>query len=370
MAVAKEEGLVFNSKKYAIKTNDIVFFGSVYGKDGIKPDPSKIEDIRKMPTPQDREDLPRSIGLMNYLAAYIPHFADKVSPLRELLKKDVPFAWHEDLKRCIGSESCLSYYHPQKETVLEVDASQKGLGACLLQDNKPVAFASKTLTPTQSAYSNTERETLAIVNDVTKFHTYLFGKPFFVITDHKPLLMIHNKPLKSAPPSLQRLLVKIQGYDFQLVYRPGKQMIIADVLSRLPNPEKNADIPLDAVDDITLDVDDENDCSIDMINFSIYKRVQLREMYTADPTLRALQRVVYCGWPDTNKDLPKDLRPYWSYRDEIGIYDGVIFKGKQVIISDALRSDILHKLHEAHPELRKPDYSCASLCTGQTSIKT
>ena len=204
----------------------------VYGKDGIKPDPSKIEDIRKMPTPQDREDLQWFIGLMNYLAEYIPHFADKVSPLRELIKKDVPFVWHEDhqrtyddLKRCIGSESCLSYYHPQKETVLEVDASQKGLGACLLQDNKPVVFASKTLTPTQSAYSNIERETLAIVNGVTKFHTYRFGKPFVIITDHKHLLMIHSKPLKSAPPRLQRLLVKIQGYDFQLVYRPGNQMI-------------------------------------------------------------------------------------------------------------------------------------------------
>ena len=71
----------------------------MYGKDGIKPDPSKIEDIRKMPTPQDREDLQLFIGLMNYLAAYIPHFADNVSPLRELLKKDVPFVWREDHQR-------------------------------------------------------------------------------------------------------------------------------------------------------------------------------------------------------------------------------------------------------------------------------
>ena len=119
-------------------------------------------------------------------------------------------------------------------------------------------------------------------------------------------------------------------------------MIVADILSRLPNPENNAEIPLDVtVDDIVLDVDDENACSIDLIYFSINKRVQLREMC-------ALQRIVYSGWPDTIKDLPKDLRPYWSYRDEIGISDGVIFKGKQVIIPDAMRSDILHQLHAAH----------------------
>ena len=158
--------------------------------------------------------------------------------------------------------------------------------------------------------------------------------------------MIHSKPLKSAPPRLQRLLVKIQGYDFQLVYRHGKQMIIADVLSRLPNPEKNVEIALDVtVDDIMLDVDNENACRIDMKNFSINKRVQPREMSTADPTLRALQRVVYSGWPDTIKDLPKDLRPYWSYRDEICISDGVTSNGKQVIIPDPE----LPALHDEQP---------------------
>ena len=93
-------------------------------------------------------------------------------------------------------------------------------------------------------------------------------------------------------------------------------MIVADVLSRLPNPGKNAEIPLDVtVDDIVLDIDDENACSIDLINFSINKRVQLREMSTADHTPCALQRVVYSGCPDKIKDLPKDLRPYWSFRD-------------------------------------------------------
>ena len=155
-----------------------------------------------MPTPQDKEDLQRFVGFMNYLVPYISRFADKATPLIELLKKDVPFVWQEDhqqtfedLKRCIGSNSCLSFCYPEKETVLEVDASQKGLGACLLQENKRVSFASKTLTPTQSVYSNIERDALAIVYGIHKSHTYLFGKPFVVVTDHKPLLMIPNKPL-------------------------------------------------------------------------------------------------------------------------------------------------------------------------------
>jgi len=97
MQVAKEEGLIFSSNKCVIKTTEIAFFGSVYGKDGIRPGRSKIEDIDKMPTLQDKENLQRFIGLMNYFIAYIPpHFADKVAPLRDLLKKYVPFMWQED----------------------------------------------------------------------------------------------------------------------------------------------------------------------------------------------------------------------------------------------------------------------------------
>ena len=118
-------------------------------------------------------------------------------------------------------------------------------------------------------------------------------------------------------------------------------MIIADVLSRFPNPKNNTEIPLESVH------------SIDLINFSVDKRAHLRELSTSDRTLRALQQVVYSGWPDTIKDLPQDLRQYWSYRDEIGIADGVIFKERQVIIPDAMRKDIIGQLHEAHLGIEK-----------------
>ena len=156
METAKREGLVFNSKKCQIKTDHIEFFGSIYTTTGIRPDPNKLEDVHQMPTPQDKDDLQRSLGLFTYLAPYIPNYADRSSILRDLLKKDVPFLWQEDhqhafndLKRSITPESCLRYFNPQEETTLEVDASQKGLGACLLQGGRPVAFASKSLSSAQ-----------------------------------------------------------------------------------------------------------------------------------------------------------------------------------------------------------------------------
>ncbi|XP_071477891.1 uncharacterized protein [Diadema antillarum] len=222
METARREGLVFNSTKCHIKTDHIEFFGSVYTADGIRPDPKKVEDVRQMPTPQDKDDLQRSLGFFTYLAPYIPNYAERSSILRDLLKKDVPFLWQEDhqhafddLKQAITSESCLKYFNPQEETTVEVDASQKGLGACLLQGGIPVAFASKSLSPAQANYSNIEREALGLVFGITRFHTYLFGRTFTVETDHKPLEMIWKKPLASAPPRLQRLLIKIQGYDCQ-----------------------------------------------------------------------------------------------------------------------------------------------------------
>ncbi|XP_038052821.1 uncharacterized protein LOC119725487 [Patiria miniata] len=210
LQIASREGLVFNSNKCHIKTNQINFFGSLYSDTGIRPDPGRIEDIHSIPTPQDKEDLQKFLGLITYVSAYIPNLADKAATLRDLLKKNVPYLWQDDhqaafeaLKYSITTEACLQYYNPEIHTVLEVDASQKGLGACLLQNNRPIAFASKSLSPAQANYSNIERETLTLVFGITRFHSYLFGKEFTLHTDHKPLEMIWKKPLSSAPPRLQ-----------------------------------------------------------------------------------------------------------------------------------------------------------------------
>ena len=353
LEVAQKEGLVFNSTKCVIKTRSINFFGSLYTDHGILPDPSKLEDVKEMPTPQSKDELQRVLGMMTYLSPYISNYAEKSAILRDLLKKDVPFTWQEDHEECfqrlkseISSGSCLQYYDPKIPTVLEVDASLKGLGACLLQNGKPIAFASKSLSNAQSNYSNIERETLALVFGITRFHTYLFGSKFTVHTDHKPLEMISRKPLRSAPPRLQRLLVKIQGYDCDVIYKPGSEMTLPDTLSRLPNPKKKADVQIDLHIDEVMAVQDEY--NHDLASFTPTKQAQLQRETASDPTLKLLSRTIQEGWPDVIGQVPSELRVYWPYRDELGVANGIIFKGRQVVIPPSLRSDILSQLHTSH----------------------
>ena len=139
----------------------------------------------------------------------------------------------------------LSYFDAQKPVVLQVDASMKALGAALSQDGKPVAFASKALSPEESRYANIERELLAVVYGCERFHNYLFGRPFTVESDHKPLASIHLKHLNTSPARLGRMLVRLQPCDLKIVYLPGAEMYIADALSRLSGKDQDEIADLD-----------------------------------------------------------------------------------------------------------------------------
>ena len=126
--------------KCTIRQPEISFFGNIYSKDGISPDPAKVHDIQNMPVPQDKEDLQRFLGMMTYLATFIPNFSEESQPLRNLLKKNVLFEMSEDhlhcfqkLKTAISAKSCVKYFDPTKPTTLEVDSSTKVLGAAILQ---------------------------------------------------------------------------------------------------------------------------------------------------------------------------------------------------------------------------------------------
>ena len=118
---------------------------------------------------------------------------------------------------------------------MQADASQRGLGTCLPQNCEPIAYASKSLTDTETRYANIERELLAIVFACQWFNMYVLGRPFTVESDHKLLDMIHQKSLASAPPRLQHMLLQLQRYNVTIKYRPGKEMLLTDALSRCPS---------------------------------------------------------------------------------------------------------------------------------------
>ena len=208
----------------------------------------------------------------------------------------------KNVKERICSEATLAYYSPKDKTTVQVDASGLGLGATLLQNGKPIAFASKTLSPAEKRYANIEREMLAVVFGRERFHNYVYGTRFTIQSDHKPLEMISRKNLYAAPTRLQRMLLRVQQYDFDITYLPGKDVLLADALSRQP---------LDDDDHMELDI------QIMPVQFSIKKIDELREATDADPIFDTLKSRIINGWPKDHRHVEKHLRPYWSFRDEL-----------------------------------------------------
>ena len=220
-----------------MKAQAVNFFGCLYDANGIHPDPGKVDAVHALPAPKNVTELQEFLGLVTYLSPFIPGLSILTAPLRELLKKDTDFSWNrtyditfEWVKEAVISDTTLRYFDPSLPVTIQVDASQVGLGAALLQNSKPIAFASKALTETECRYANIEREMLAAVFRAERFHTYVYGWSFMIKSDHKPLESIFRKNLADTPAWLQCMMLCLQGYDFTIHYRPGKEMLIPDIL--------------------------------------------------------------------------------------------------------------------------------------------
>lgn len=233
-----------------MRRDSIEFYELVWSKEGMKPGPKKYGDICNRPAPKNRSELQSVLDLIQYLGLYIPHLSDKTYVLRQLLRQDVDWEWGTEHLKAFemikGDERdvTLVYFDPNMPVEIEVDASVIGLGAALVQCGKRIAFASKALTPTESCYANIERKLLAVVFGLEKFHTYMFGKSLVVHSDHKPLESIILKQLSTAPPRLQRMLLRIQPYDISIRCWPGKDMIYVDCSSCV-QPSPGRDVKLE-----------------------------------------------------------------------------------------------------------------------------
>ena len=225
LETARKCNVKLNFDKLQYMKTEVDFFGETYTTDGCKPAQSKVSAIVEMSAPTCKMQVQSFTSIVNYLSNFLARLSELAEPIRELSKDKVPFNWGPEqqeafnqMKREIVRVPILAYYNPRKETVLQTDASTKGLGACLLQEERLVYFATKALTEAQRGYVAIEIESLAVAWVMEKFHHFKYASHFILETDQKPLEAILLKSLNQATPRLQRILIRTFLYNFTVCY--------------------------------------------------------------------------------------------------------------------------------------------------------
>ncbi|XP_022819396.1 uncharacterized protein LOC111351609 [Spodoptera litura] len=225
---------------------EVTYLGHIIGQNGVQPNPDKVRAVTEFPTPKSPKDIKSFLGLVSYYRRFIQDFSKLAKPLTNLLKKDVPFIWEntqqlsfESLKDKLVSAPVLAYPDFSQPFILTCDASNYAISAILSQgqisQDRPIAFASRTMNKAECNYSVTEKECLAILFGTKVFRPYLYGNRFSIVTDHKPLQWLFN--CKDPGSRLIRWRLKLEEFEYDIKYKKGKINSNADALSRFPvNP--------------------------------------------------------------------------------------------------------------------------------------
>ncbi|XP_061190068.1 uncharacterized protein K02A2.6-like [Saccostrea echinata] len=350
----EEYNLRANKSKCQFFQDQIEYCGHLIDKQGLHKTKDKIKAVLDTPEPTNTTQLRAFLGLVNYYHKFLPNLSSVAHPLHKLLEKEVKWQWtkecqeaFEEAKRLVTSDQVLCHYDPNLPIRLACDASPFGLGAVLshvLKDGTehPIAFASRTLNKAEKNYSQIDKEALSIVFGVKKFHTYLYGREFTLITDHQPLVSIFN-PKKgisvTSAARMQRHAIFLSGYTYNIEYRNTKRHTNADGLSRIPQ-EKNG---LEA-EDLT-DVADMFTLS-QMEQISCLTHQEIRRETSRDKILSKVYDCIVNGWTE-NED--PNLNPYFSRRNELTVSQGCVMWGCRVIIPQRFQKRVLEMFHSAHP---------------------
>lgn len=221
---------------------EIAFLGHVVTPEGVKPNPDKIKAVKKFPLPKTQKQIKSFLGLLGYYRKFIKDFAKLTKPMTECLRKDKEIKLNSEYIECfetcknvLCNDPILQYPDFSKPFNVTTDASNVAIGAVLSQgpigSDKPICYASRTLTKSEQNYSTIEKELLSIVWATKYFRPYLFGRKFKIITDHKPLTWLFS--LKEPNSKLVRWRLRLEEFDYEIVYKKGKQNTNADALSRI-----------------------------------------------------------------------------------------------------------------------------------------
>ncbi|UYV84832.1 K02A2.6-like, partial [Cordylochernes scorpioides] len=341
----EENNVKLNAKKQQIAVNKVNFLGHIISRDGIAIQASRAEAIQKLKRPENKTEVQRFLGMVTYLGKFIPNLSDKTAPLRKLIsnKSEWKFGGEENdcfekLKNMVSNAPILTFFDPTKPITISSDASQYGIGTVLMQGGQAIEYASFSLNATQRKYAQIEKELLAIVFGCERFQYYIWGNDVIVETDHKPLLSIVKKPLEKLSPRLQRMVLRLMRFQISLKFTPGKNMFVADHLSR--DPLK------DEVDTSYLEGQTE---SVHMLLVTTDEKIKRLQKEThGDHTLIQLIEYAKNGWPKYKTKVCDEAKPYWQFQDEIHVSDGIVYKGNCIMVPSTLRKEILQVVHSSH----------------------
>lgn len=350
----QEKGLRCRLDKCSFAQPFVEYLGHYISKDGISKGP-KADAITNMPAPTNVSSLRSFLGQVQFYNKFLPRLSTTLEPLYRLTKKDVKWQWasaeqtaFQQIKEALCADTVLVHFDPSLPVGISCDASEVGVGSVLFHrypdgSERPIANVSKTLTSTQRRYSQIQKEALAIIFGLSKFHQFLYGRRFILVTDHKPLIALFGptKPIPAlAANRLARWALTLSQYDYAIEYRKTSEHGNADALSRLPcgrDPK---------FDEEETGAECTNVCTVKFITDHLATDPKTLQTETAkDATLSSVIQYLRQQWP---RDVPAPAKPFYTVRDTLSVASNCLFYGHRVVVPKSLQPQVLQLLHLGH----------------------
>ena len=388
----RKHNLKLKPKKCIFFQKQVVFLGKLVNEQGVSVNPENIEKVKNWPTPNNVKEVEQFLGFINYHREHIKDYAQIAQPLYALTGPKVQFTWNEEhqyafdtLIKMMTNLPTLSYPNPELEFILDTDASDKAIGAELLQFDpvtrieNVIAYGSYVLTPAQQKYCTTRKELLAIVRFTRQYRHYLLGRRFTIRTDHNSLTWLLR--FKNIQGMLARWLEELSQFDMIIIHRPGKFHQNADSLSRIPTPDRSCsnynseinlqDLPCGGCSycrkldqqwaKFESDVNDVIPLAIKRIHNPswcfTYSNEKIRNMQLEDPVIGTLLHWLENNIEPEQKDLmlrKPALKRFWRNRSQLNIQRGVLYykweetdKSRNLLlVPETLKEEVLRHCHD------------------------
>ena len=351
----EKAGLKVKMNKCKFLAPSVTYLGHRIDQFGLHPISEKVKAIQKAPAPSNVSELKAYLGLLTYYSKFLPSMATVLAPLYNLLRKDTKWRWSEAetkaflaSKKLLTSSDLLVHFNTELDLLLMCDASSYGIGAVLAHrmpdgSERPIGYASRSLSKSQRNYSQIEREALALVFGVQHFHSYLIGHHFELVTDHQPLLSLlheHKATSSQASARIRRWSLLLSAYEYTIAFRKTQKHQNADPLSRLSQQQCHEE--LNPPPELVLLTDHLSDSPITTHHIRVWTR--------RDPILSSVLNFVKSGWPDSCEPA---LLTYSSKRTELSLHLGCLMWGSRVVVPLQGCTAILQELHEGHLGMTK-----------------